>query len=64
MDESSLEQQFRKSDAIVSVEKSEAILLVLVGLTAGRLGGQHAVRRNTGRFENSLWIALVPTMIQ
>ena len=42
-------------------EKPEAILLVLVGLTAGSLGGQHAVRRNTGRFENSLWIALVAT---
>ena len=37
-------------------EKSGAILLVLVSLTAGRqagrLAGRPAVRPNTGRFEN------------
>ena len=41
MDESSAEQQFRKSDMIpLLCEESGAILLVLVGLTAG----QQAVR--------------------
>ena len=37
MDEYSLKQQFHKSDAIALLcEKSEAILLLLVGLMAGR----------------------------
>ena len=41
VDESSLEQQFCKLDAITFLcEKSGAILLVLVGLTAGRLLAQ------------------------
>ena len=33
-------------------EKSGALLLVLVGLTAGSPAGRPAVRRNTGRFQN------------
>ena len=33
-------------------EKSGAILLVLVGLTAGLQAGRPAVRRNSGRFRN------------
>ena len=43
-------------------EKSGAILLVLVCLTAGRQAGRLAVRRNSGRFRNfqiSLLIVLL-----
>ena len=43
-------------------EKSGAILLVLVGLTAAWQAGSPAVRRNKGRFEkfwNPLLIALL-----
>ena len=54
MDEYSSEQQFHKSPLLC--EKSEAILLLLVDLTAvspaGRPAVWQVVRRNTGRFEN------------
>ena len=57
VDESSLEQQFHKLDKITFLcEKSGVILLVLMGpMQAVR----QEVRRNTGRFGNSLWIALL-----
>ena len=61
VDGSSSEQQFRKLDVStfnLLCERSGAVLLVPVGLTAG----WQAVRQNTGKFElfcNSLPIALL-----
>ena len=43
-------------------EKSEAILLVLVGLTAAWQAGRLAVRQNKGRFEK-FWNPLLITLL-